>query len=316
MGPPLGGVLFEKLGFRAPFILSIAFTVVDLIGRLLVVEKAEAMKWLEQDKQPEVSPGPMQGADGITDMLPLQTVAPEGRGRHLSIIQVVIALCKNRRAVTAFIETLCYGCVVPNHSLYEVFKRACRIAITAMEPTLPLRLQEVYGYTSLQVGLIFMAADIPTLFGASLDLASNDKRVTLTKPIAASPLSGWLTDRVSGGVEWTSFFSTLLSIPWWIVMVIRGPIALFATSLALSSGSTCSNRDLFTQCRQCSSCRECSHLSLRTWLLQRAKYLDWAVRQHSVQSGATSDRLSTCRRSRLRRLQFCIQSLKRRWVPS
>jgi hypothetical protein len=49
-----------------------------------------------------------------------------------------------------------------------------------MEPTMPLRLQEVYGYTSLQVGLIFMAADVPTLFGASLDLAFDDKRAALT----------------------------------------------------------------------------------------------------------------------------------------
>jgi hypothetical protein len=175
MGPPLGGVLFEKLGFRAPFILSISFAAVDLIGRLLVVEKADAVEWLEKDKQPEVTLAPTQGADG-------RTVASEGRAPHLSVIQVVIALSKNRRAVTAFTETFCYGCVPPNPRLCEVFKRACRVAITAMEPTMPLRLQEVYGYTSLQTGLIFMAADVPILFGAPtpLDLASMTKRVVLT----------------------------------------------------------------------------------------------------------------------------------------
>jgi MFS family permease len=104
MGPPLGGVLFEKLGFRAPFILSIAFAVVDLIGRLLVIEKAEAVKWLEKEKQPEVSLGPTQGVDGTTNVPPLQTVASEGRSPQLSVIQVVIALCKNRKAATAFIR--------------------------------------------------------------------------------------------------------------------------------------------------------------------------------------------------------------------
>jgi len=181
MGPPLGGVLFEKLGFRAPFILSIAFAVVDLIGRLLVVEKAEAVEWLEKEEQPEVPPEPMQGADGTANIPPLQTVASGGRAPQLSVIQVIIALCRNRRAVTAFIGTFCYGCVAPNPRLCGAFKRACRIAVTAMEPTLPLRLQEVYGYTSLQVGLIFMAADIPILFGASVDLASTIKRVVLTR---------------------------------------------------------------------------------------------------------------------------------------
>ena len=38
-----------------------------------------------------------------------------------------------------------------------------------MDPTMPLRLQEVYGYSSLKVGLIFMAANMPTLLGACLD---------------------------------------------------------------------------------------------------------------------------------------------------
>lgn len=107
MGPPLGGVLFEKLGFRAPFILSIALAVVDLIGRLLVIERAEAVKWLQEDKQPGDSPG----LGGTMNEPALQTVVSEGRTQQLSVIQVVIALCKNRQAVTAFIETFCYGCV-------------------------------------------------------------------------------------------------------------------------------------------------------------------------------------------------------------
>ena len=160
--------MFEKLGFRAPFILSIALAAVDLIGRLLVIEKAEAVKWLEEDKQPGDSSGPTQGVDGTTN----ETVASSGQAQQLSVIQVVIALSKNRQAVTAFIETFCYGCVAPNPRLCEVFKRACRIAITSMEPTLPLMLQEVYGFTSIQVGLLFMVADLPALFGASLDLCS------------------------------------------------------------------------------------------------------------------------------------------------
>ncbi len=100
-------------------------------------------------------------------------------------------------------------------------------------------------------------------------------------PIAASPLSGWLSDRVNGGVEWTSFFSLLLSVPWWVVMTIRGPISLFGSSLALSSESTSSKWDVVTQCRQCSFSRECFHRSQRTWLLQHAKYLGLVVRQHT-----------------------------------
>ncbi len=114
MGPPLGGLLFEKLGFRAPFLLGISLVFVDLIGRLLVIEKAEAVKWLKKEKPPEVSPGPTQGADGITNVPPLQKVDSKERVSQLSVMQVVIALCKNRQAVTAFTGIFCYGCVGPN----------------------------------------------------------------------------------------------------------------------------------------------------------------------------------------------------------
>jgi MFS family permease len=124
MGPPLGGVLFEKLGFRAPFILSIAFAAVDLIGRLLVIERVEAVKWLEKEKRPEINMGPMQGADGTVNVSPLQTVAPrpaDGGALQLSVIQVIIVLCRNRKATTAFLEMLCYGCVAPNSSLCVMY---------------------------------------------------------------------------------------------------------------------------------------------------------------------------------------------------
>jgi len=33
-----------------------------------------------------------------------------------------------------------------------------------MEPTLPLRLQDVYGFGSLQVGIVYVATVIPSLF--------------------------------------------------------------------------------------------------------------------------------------------------------
>lgn len=33
-----------------------------------------------------------------------------------------------------------------------------------LEPTLPLRLQDLYGYTSLKVGIVFLAAVVPSIF--------------------------------------------------------------------------------------------------------------------------------------------------------
>ncbi|CAG8654264.1 9515_t:CDS:10, partial [Acaulospora colombiana] len=53
IGPPLGGVLHAKLGYRAPYIFCIALCVLDLIGRVLVIERETAEKWTHS--QPSIS---------------------------------------------------------------------------------------------------------------------------------------------------------------------------------------------------------------------------------------------------------------------
>ena len=43
--PPISGVLYERFGFRAPFIFGIIVTAFDLVFRLLVIERVDALKW-------------------------------------------------------------------------------------------------------------------------------------------------------------------------------------------------------------------------------------------------------------------------------
>jgi hypothetical protein len=45
VAPPIGGALFQKLGFHAPFIFSIGIVLIDLLGRLLVIERKDAVPW-------------------------------------------------------------------------------------------------------------------------------------------------------------------------------------------------------------------------------------------------------------------------------
>ena len=42
---PISGVLYERFGFRAPFIFAIIVTAFDLVFRLLVIERVDALKW-------------------------------------------------------------------------------------------------------------------------------------------------------------------------------------------------------------------------------------------------------------------------------
>jgi MFS transporter, DHA1 family, solute carrier family 18 (vesicular amine transporter), member 1/2 len=45
LAPPIGGVLYEQLGFHAPFVFSLSLLVFDMIGRILVIEHKQALKW-------------------------------------------------------------------------------------------------------------------------------------------------------------------------------------------------------------------------------------------------------------------------------
>ena len=45
VGPPVGGALYNTFGFRGPFIFAIIVTMIDFVGRLLIIERKDALPW-------------------------------------------------------------------------------------------------------------------------------------------------------------------------------------------------------------------------------------------------------------------------------
>lgn len=45
VGPPVSGALFDRFGIRGPCIFGIMVISVDLVGRLLLIERREALAW-------------------------------------------------------------------------------------------------------------------------------------------------------------------------------------------------------------------------------------------------------------------------------
>lgn len=214
LGPPIGGALYSRFGFRAPFVFTIIITVVDLIGRLLLIERKDALKYghdpaevsakVEEEHHRahaigkksclEVSLIAQPSEHEVTRELappPPTLVAP-----RLSNFKVVLKLARSSRALVSLMSTLIYGLVY-----------------TSQEPTLPLHLQQIWRLNSSKVGLVFIAAVVPTLF--------------------SSPIAGYFADR--RGSEWITISCIVLTIPWWIVITIDGPLALFITAYALQN---------------------------------------------------------------------------------
>lgn len=63
VGLPLGGALYGRWGYHAPFYFGIIVTFIDLISRLLVIERKDAIRWgldpassgtVDAEKEPDV----------------------------------------------------------------------------------------------------------------------------------------------------------------------------------------------------------------------------------------------------------------------
>ncbi|KAJ7226014.1 MFS general substrate transporter [Mycena pura] len=204
-GPPIGGALYARFGFRGPFICGIVVSFVDLVGRLLIIERKEALRWnldpaavvvpvdqVEHGPADEKSPG-----DTVADGNLILPVLPSHPDRNnVSFVAVIARLFKSSRATVVILVTLLYG-----------------IIYSAQEPTLPLHLQAVWGLDSRKVGLVYIAGVVPTLFSA--------------------PITGVYSDR--HGIEWLLFICLTTALPWWVTLLVQRSLALFIVSYALGS---------------------------------------------------------------------------------
>ncbi|KAJ3510859.1 hypothetical protein NMY22_g15841 [Coprinellus aureogranulatus] len=207
LGPPIGGALYERFGFRGPFIFGIIFSVVDLIGRLVIIERHQSIKWgydpvAPSSQTPGGDPEKSPSGEATVTENPL-TVDVSARGEEaqspakpLSFIAVLRRLVKSPRAMAAILISFLYG------TFYS-----------SQEPSIPVHLQAVWNQNSEKVGIIFIAAVVPTLF--------------------SGPLAGWLSDK--WGTEWTTPLFLILAVPWLVVMSLESSLGLFIAAFGISS---------------------------------------------------------------------------------
>ncbi|KAI6045153.1 MFS general substrate transporter [Pisolithus marmoratus] len=232
VGSPVGGALYSRFGFHAPFIFGSICAALDLLARLLVIERHEAIRWgvdpwaaylppvesaacLVPDVQrlPTATPPVLTVAMRISDnsnILELGPTAPELPclrssaekqqaalvRKPASLLSVITDLLRSPRALTALCMALVYG-----------------IVNSMEEPTLPLHLQALWHLNSSQVGLVYLATFLPALI--------------------SSPVAGWLADHI--GTDYITVLCLAFAAPWWLVLTLRRFLALFITALALQS---------------------------------------------------------------------------------
>lgn len=262
VGPPAGGAMYARFGFRAPFIFGVIIAVVDLIGRILIIERKDAMKW---GYDPRVVAGDTQNdaehnASSQTDEPAVQIVPPEDSNntnvndeqkldnpippsrptspvqvKSLSLLAVMNKLFKSSRALAALFITFSWGSVAtlrPSCVTVPDLFLSSSLVYSSQEPTLPLHLQAIWGLNSSKVGLVFLAAVVPTLFCTSA-ISSDMIACLIYITSLASPLTGWFAD--SQGTSWITVIALLLAIPWWVTVIVQKALALFIVAYAFES---------------------------------------------------------------------------------
>ncbi|GAA5856359.1 hypothetical protein JCM9279_005738 [Rhodotorula babjevae] len=220
IGPPVGGVLYERLGYRAPFIFSIVLVAIDLALRIVMIEKHQALRWIRagHDIPNFEAPGYLVAGGSEATLAELDTSVPLGgeaaprdkyaqehadevarsEAKHSRLPPHVLGLLhmlKDPRALTSFGVTLLNG----------------TIAGGLQDTALTLWVEQEYGLNSLGAGLVFLGVVVPTFF--------------------FSPLAGWISDK--HGTKWLVFGGLLLSLPAYLLLIIRGPLPLFIFFLAI-----------------------------------------------------------------------------------
>ncbi|KAI1321120.1 major facilitator superfamily domain-containing protein [Xylariaceae sp. FL0255] len=186
VAPLIGGAVYSAAGYYAVFYINFGLIAIDIVLRLVLIEKKYAVKWMKEDEaQPPLPPAAAEMAESKEkaacseesgDSSP-SSPQTSRKGTTPKFVPI-FSLLRSPRVVTAL-----FGCLVQS-TLFSTF-----------DTVLPLRVHDLFGWNSLGAGLIFLALLIPS-FG--------------------SPVVGWGNDRL--GPKWIACIGFLLCAPALILL--------------------------------------------------------------------------------------------------
>jgi MFS family permease len=191
VGPLLGGVVYAKAGYYAVFYMCFGLVFLDIVLRLVLIEKVVAVQWLGNEDLPVVAVPPIgESMSGETSTenghdIGLQKdepnpsqqtdVRPHHRKRKLPKVFILLA---SRRLLAA---------------LWGVLVQA--VLTSAFDSVIPLFVHHTFEWDATAAGLVFTAIIIPTFLG---------------------PVIGAWSDRY--GPRWLVVAGFLGCLPFWVLL--------------------------------------------------------------------------------------------------
>ncbi|KAL9045246.1 MAG: hypothetical protein Q9214_001682 [Letrouitia sp. 1 TL-2023] len=179
MAPVLGGVVYEKAGYGGVFGMSFAILAVDFLLRLLLIEKKVAAQWQPSASSPS-SPSSSVEWDNECQHQGEGTVGPSedareddsllGREEDLSSFKIPEGRYRWAEGVP-----ILYCFQNPRLLIAQLVALIQAVLFAAFDATVPTEAQELFGFNSLNAGLLFIALVLPYLL--------------------LGPVAGWAVDR-------------------------------------------------------------------------------------------------------------------------
>jgi MFS transporter, DHA1 family, solute carrier family 18 (vesicular amine transporter), member 1/2 len=132
----VGGALYSRFGFRGPFVFGLAVIFLDFIGRIIIIERKDAVLWgvdpaalpgsdapvseNDNDSNDRTTAGTDKAEKTETDGLPMtsspvdpavltETPTDQAKTKPVALLTVIRKLSKSSRALVAIISTFIYG---------------------------------------------------------------------------------------------------------------------------------------------------------------------------------------------------------------
>ncbi|KAK5134708.1 hypothetical protein LTR08_006223 [Meristemomyces frigidus] len=205
VAPLLGGVVFAASGYYAVFAMAFGLIIVDIIMRLIMIEKKVAVRWLpaeemneaprqagdldergesrgsttdEKKRTTHLSPAESMEKDGTN--APAESVLPEPAPakKFTDRLPAVIWLFSSRRVLSAL-----WACLIQASLL------------TAFDTILPLFVRDTFHWNSTGAGLIFLPLVVSSFMG---------------------PVVGWASDKY--GPRWFATAGFAIACPFLILL--------------------------------------------------------------------------------------------------
>lgn len=214
ISPVLGGVLYEKTGYSGVFGLASAMLALDFIMRLLIVEKKTAAKH-DKSLQSDGSNTRELGTRGDAETEEASeedALLPKKQDEGYKIEG------NPKEFVRAFPILYCFRNPRLPMSLVLAFVQAALIG--KFDATIPTEAQDIFEFSSLNAGLLFIALDVPYL--------------------VLGPMAGWVVDKFGTkpaaviGFAYLVPTLVLLRLPSEDILTGSGNIILYCTILALN----------------------------------------------------------------------------------